>query len=81
MTERDSDTDADIDVETLAEEAASPDSQPADSELSPCYKAYVERNDDRPDVCTIYSDVTTGDFEETWVRAIGAAFVSRDDAR
>ncbi|NUB90786.1 hypothetical protein HT576_07090 [Haloterrigena sp. SYSU A121-1] len=77
MTERESDTDA----ETVSEEATSPDPQPADGEISPCYKAYVEHNDDRPDVCTIYSDVTSGDVEETWVRAIGSAFASRDDVR
>ena len=55
--------------------------QSDDGDVSPCYQAYVERNDHRPDVCTIYSTVTAGSIEETWIRATGSAFVSRDDVR
>lgn len=77
MTDRDTDADA----ETASEAPPHPNPQPADGEISPCYKAYVERNEHRPDVCTIYSDVTPGDVEETWIRAIGSTFVSRDELR
>ncbi|WP_440766136.1 DUF7511 domain-containing protein [Natronorubrum sp. DTA7] len=75
----DSETNADSDTETDSTPTLGPQSDGGD--VSPCYRAYVERNDHRPDVCTIYSAVTAGSIEETWIRANGSAFVSRDDVR
>ncbi|MXV63577.1 hypothetical protein GS429_16235 [Natronorubrum sp. JWXQ-INN-674] len=73
MTERNTKPDAD--------QPATPDPQSADGDISPCYQAYLERNNHRPDSCTIYSAVTAGTIEETWIKAYGSAFVSRDEMR
>ncbi|ELY44234.1 DUF7511 domain-containing protein [Natronorubrum sulfidifaciens] len=76
MTERNTDGEHQADA---AEPPAAGDTSPSD--ISPCYQAYLERNDHRPDVCTIYSTVTAGSIEETWIKATGSAFVSRDAMR
>ncbi|SIR72114.1 DUF7511 domain-containing protein [Natronorubrum thiooxidans] len=76
MTERNTDAERRADIDALA---AADDPFPGD--VSPCYQAYLERNDYRPDVCTIYSAVTAGTIEETWIKATGSAFVSREEMR
>ncbi|WP_293027238.1 hypothetical protein [Natronococcus sp.] len=70
MTEHDTDADpfADAHAET-------------DGDVSPCYQAYVEHRDHRPDSCTIYCALDGESIEDTWVRAKGDAFVSREDVR
>lgn len=55
------------------------DDAPAD--VSPCYQAYVERNEHRPDSCTIYSAVNAESMSGAWIRAFEGAFRSLDDAR
>lgn len=57
------------------------DGDPPEPDVSPCYQAYLERRDDRPDSCTIYSAVTATEPEDCWIRAWGDGFVSREDAR
>ncbi|WP_440769993.1 DUF7511 domain-containing protein [Natronorubrum sp. DTA28] len=77
-----SDGNTNSDTDSSADTSTTPlGPQSDDGDVSPCYRAYVERNDHRPDVCTIYSAVTAGSIEETWIRAYGSAFVSRDDVR
>ena len=76
MTERNTDVERQADT---AEPPAAGDLSPGD--VSPCYQAYLECNDHRPDVCTIYSAVTAGSIEETWISATGSAFVSREAMR
>jgi len=71
----------DRNTEPGADQPSTPDRQSADGNVSPCYQAYLERNEYRPDSCTIYSSVTAGSIEETWIRARGSAFVSRDEIR
>ncbi|WP_121742078.1 DUF7511 domain-containing protein [Natronorubrum halophilum] len=70
-------TDGDSDTEPTP--ATGP--QPANGDISPCFRAYIVRNDHRPNVCTIYSDATVGSIETTWIKATGSAFVSLEDAR
>jgi hypothetical protein len=53
----------------------------ADRDVSPCYQAYVERCGHGPDSCTIYCALNGDSIEDTWLRATGDAFVSREDAR
>ena len=55
--------------------------EPPLPDVSPCYEAYVERRDHRPDSCTIYSSVTLEATRDRWIKAWGDAFVSREDAR
>lgn len=76
MTERNTDAErrANTDESVVAD-------GPSTGDVSPCYQAYLECNDHRPDVCTIYSTVTAGSIEETWIKATGSAFVSREAMR
>ncbi|QFU82737.1 DUF7511 domain-containing protein [Natronorubrum aibiense] len=76
MTDRHSDVERRANIDELT---AADGSSPGD--VSPCYQAYLERNDHRPDVCTIYSAVTAGSIAETWISATGSAFVSREEMR
>ncbi|SEH12819.1 hypothetical protein SAMN04487967_0980 [Natronorubrum sediminis] len=73
-------TDSTNRTERMHSRTASEPTSP-DGDVSPCYQAYVERNETRPDTCTIYSSVTAATLEETWIRATGSAFVSRDEIR
>ncbi|MDQ2050025.1 hypothetical protein RBH26_05965 [Natronolimnohabitans sp. A-GB9] len=74
MSEHDTDTE----TEPPTSDA---DGDPPEPDVSPCYQAYLERNDYRPDTCTIYASVTAGSERDQWIKAWGDAFVSRDDAR
>lgn len=71
----------------MTEHDAEPESEPfadvpaEDDDVSPCCQAYIERNDHRPDSCTIYEAVDAESVSDTWIRAIADAFVSREDAR
>ncbi|WP_244510169.1 DUF7511 domain-containing protein [Natronobacterium texcoconense] len=77
----DHDTDGESDPGTRPA-ASEPDVDgPDEPDVSPCYQAYLERHDDRPDSCTIYSAVTAETPEKQWIRAWGDAFVSREDTR
>jgi len=71
-------TDRDTDAEVIASDT---DGDPPLPDVSPCYEAYVERRDHRPDSCTIYSSVTLEATRDRWIKAWGDAFVSREDAR
>ncbi|ELY60553.1 hypothetical protein C491_04625 [Natronococcus amylolyticus DSM 10524] len=70
MTEYDTDADPFADARTET-----------DGDVSPCYQAYIERRDHRPDSCTVYCALDGESIEDTWIRAKGDAFVSREDAR
>ncbi|TYL40119.1 hypothetical protein CV102_00625 [Natronococcus pandeyae] len=71
MTERDLESESEPFADVPAE----------DGDVSPCYQAYVERNDHRPDSCTIYEALDAESMSDTWIRAMEGAFVSREDAR
>ncbi|MFC4436642.1 MULTISPECIES: DUF7511 domain-containing protein [Natrialbaceae] len=66
------------DTETEPESGAD---NPADGDVSPCCHAYVERNERGPDSCTIYEIVNAESVADTWIKARGDAFVSREDTR
>ncbi|NGM68455.1 hypothetical protein G6M89_05430 [Natronolimnobius sp. AArcel1] len=76
MTEHDTDTERDSDSSP-----AESDGDPPTADISPCYQAYLERHDHRPDSCTIYSAVTADAARNRWIKAWGDGFVSREDAR
>lgn len=67
------------DVETESEPFA--DVPTEGGAVSPCYQAYVERNEHGPDRCTIYAAVDAESVANTWIRAAEGAFVSREDVR
>ena len=72
MTEHDTESDHDPFADAQLAE---------DVDVSPCYQAYLERRDHRPDSCTIYCALDGESIEDTWIRARGDAFVSLEDAR
>lgn len=57
------------------------DGDPPEPDISPYYQAYLERNEARPDSCTIYTSLSAETARGQWIKAWADAFVSRDDAR
>lgn len=64
-----------------ATRTANVDADPPLPDISPCYRAYLECHDHRPDSCTIYSAVTAETARGQWIRAWDDGFVSREDIR
>ncbi|OIB56327.1 DUF7511 domain-containing protein [Natrialba sp. SSL1] len=52
-----------------------------ETDVSPCYQAYVDQTDQGRAVCTIYSEFNASTARDTWIRAVGDAFVSREECR
>ncbi|MFP8951367.1 hypothetical protein ACLI4Z_00140 [Natrialbaceae archaeon A-arb3/5] len=69
------DHNADVERESIT------DPPTADGDVSPCYQAYVEKRDGKPNVCTIYSSVSADSVTDQWIAAHGDAFVARDEIR
>jgi hypothetical protein len=74
-------TERDVDRESAPERSGEPSAGDDIGDVSPCYHAYIERNDHRPDTCTVYSMLNGDSVANTWIRARGDAFVAREDAR
>ncbi len=69
---------SEYDTETEPTDTAT---EPPLPDVSPCYEAYIERNDHVPDSCTIYSSLSAHAPRKQWIRAWGDAFVSREETR
>ncbi|ELY94017.1 hypothetical protein C482_18884 [Natrialba chahannaoensis JCM 10990] len=52
-----------------------------ETDISPCYQAYVDQTTRGRAVCTIYSEFTASTVQDTWIRAVGDAFISREECR
>ncbi|WP_230198550.1 DUF7511 domain-containing protein [Halopiger goleimassiliensis] len=57
------------------------DGEPPLPDVSPCYEAYLERHDHRPDACTIYCSISNATARDQWIKAWGDGFVSREELR
>jgi hypothetical protein len=74
-------TGRDVDRESTPGRSDEPSADDDTGDVSPCHHAYIERNDHRPDTCTVYSLLNRDSVANAWIRAHGDAFVAREDAR